>query len=160
MTLKTAYLLHWSSLMSYVLFIADTSKVDELLRITTFKLQEMVKEYIFSSPGSKWANLPDMFTVPAHTVAPTSFSSGIDSPVRLLSSTEHFPDTTSPSMGTISPAFTESKLPTFTSSTCTHSPLSKRTALRGAKSTIAANAARACTHSQHHSLKVLRPGFL
>lgn len=52
MTLKTAHLLHWSSLMSYVLFIANTSKVDELLRITTFKLQEIAKEYFFSSPGS------------------------------------------------------------------------------------------------------------
>ena len=59
--------------------------------------------------------LPDKFTVPATTSEPGFFSSGIDSPVNIDSSTAELPSTNTPSTGIFSPGLIRnvSPIPTF-----------------------------------------------
>ena len=60
---------------------------------------------------------PFLLIVEPMTVASTSFSIGMDSPVIIDSSTEVLPFTTIPSTGIFSPGFTTKRSPTITSST-------------------------------------------
>ena len=62
---------------------------------------------------------PDMLTVPPVTLAPWTFSWGIDSPVTNDSSTVETPLTTSPSTGSLSPGRTVTTSPSTSSSTLT-----------------------------------------
>ena len=67
--------------------------------------------------------LPVLFIVPPITLAPGSFSTGIDSPVTIDSSTALRPSSTTPSTGTFSPGRTRSRSPTATASSGTSSSL-------------------------------------
>jgi hypothetical protein len=79
--------------------------------------------------------LPVWFIVPAVTLEPTDFATGMGSPVTIDSSTLALPSVTSPSTGTFSPGRTRSKSPTRMVSTCTVSSVPSaftRTAVLGA----------------------------
>ena len=69
---------------------------------------------------------PLWFMVPPMTFAPTSFVTGIDSPVTIDSSTALRPSTTEPSTGTFSPGRTRRRSPTWTLSSCTSSSVPSR----------------------------------
>ncbi len=79
---------------------------------------------------------PVPFTVPPVTLAATSFSTGIGSPLTIDSSTELWPLSTTPSTGIFSPGRTRSRSPTWTCSSGTSAapPLSSsRFAVLGAR---------------------------
>src|ERR1700674_3471302 len=56
--------------------------------------------------------LPPLTTVPAMTLEPATFGSGLDSPVIMDSSTSAAPSTTVPSAGTRAPGLTRTMSPT------------------------------------------------
>mmetsp|Transcript_101837 Transcript_101837/g.318243 ORF Transcript_101837/g.318243 Transcript_101837/m.318243 type:complete len:356 (-) Transcript_101837:804-1871(-) len=84
-----------------------------------------------------------MLVVPAETLEPGSFLTGVDSPVRWLSSKLDEPSKTAPSTGTRSPARTTMWSPTATRSAGTRSPLDASTASSGRSSSTEASAERA-----------------
>ena len=75
--------------------------------------------------------------VPPVTLSSVFFSTGILSPVTMASSTAPLPLTTTPSTGTVSPAFTTTISPATTSETSTSlsTPSLKITALSGSRFT-------------------------
>ena len=79
--------------------------------------------------------LPVALTVPPMTRLPGAFSTGIDSPVSIDSSTALVPSTTVPSTGTFSPGRTRRRSPGRTASSGTSSsrPWASRRAVRGAR---------------------------
>mmetsp|Transcript_14461 Transcript_14461/g.45967 ORF Transcript_14461/g.45967 Transcript_14461/m.45967 type:complete len:238 (+) Transcript_14461:1540-2253(+) len=81
--------------------------------------------------------------VPAETEAPGPLATGRDSPVRMASSMEDAPLTTSPSIGMLCPGLTATTEPTGTMSTATSSPVSASTAVEGRRDRTAAMASRA-----------------
>ncbi|KAF7097478.1 hypothetical protein CFC21_099292 [Triticum aestivum] len=73
-----------------------------------------------------------MLRVPAQTSESVCLATGKDSPVRVCSSTSLRPSTTTPSIGTTSPALTAITVLTFTSWAATTCPVSASTAFCGA----------------------------
>ncbi len=65
--------------------------------------------------------LPARLTDPPTTSSPSALSTGIDSPVTRLSSTDELPDTTRPSTGTLSPGRSRMRSPTTISAVGTSS---------------------------------------
>ena len=93
--------------------------------------------------SARITKLPPPFAVPPTTFAPATFSTGIDSPVSIDSSTALAPSSTTPSTGTRSPARTLSLSPTSTASRDTSSSvpsLRRRFARAGARSSSARSA--------------------
>ena len=68
---------------------------------------------------ARTVSAPLVFIVAPATVAPGVFSTGIDSPVSIDSSTAEAPSMTTPSTGTFSPGRTRTRSPTCTCSTGT-----------------------------------------
>ena len=100
--------------------------------------KRIIWERVVSSPtrvASK-VKVPDWLMEAAATLAPGAFSTGMDSPVRALSSTEDQPSTTTPSTGTRPPGLTTMRSPTATSSTgtSTSAPFRRTVAVLGERS--------------------------
>ena len=71
------------------------------------------------TPSTRMVNAPVELIVPPMTDAPGIFSTGIDSPVIIDSSTAEMPSITTPSTGMLSPGLTRTRSPTFRNSTST-----------------------------------------
>ena len=82
---------------------------------------------ILADLGRRNLKLPVLLSVPPMTSSPTCFSTGIDSPVIIDSSTALAPSVTSPSTGIFSPGRTTTVSPTRTSSTGRSISLPSRT---------------------------------
>ncbi len=106
----------------------------------------MMRARVVSEPTlvARTSSRPPELTVPANTRWPVSFSTGIDSPVMLLSSTAARPATTSPSTGIFAPGRTTTISPGRTSSgaTVTSRPSRRTVADSGASSKRWARARR------------------
>ncbi len=100
----------------------------------------MVSRPTFSARMTK---PPLRLIVPPMTFAPTSLSTGIDSPVTIDSSSVEWPSITSPSTGTLSPGRTRSRSPTATASSATTSSPCSVTLMRGLRREIEQRADRA-----------------
>ena len=87
---------------------------------------------------------PPLETVPAKTLSPELFSTGIDSPVMEASSSPPAPAMTSPSTGTLAPFLTSTVSPMTTpaAGTSTCSPSRMTTATSGELATSSASADR------------------
>ena len=79
--------------------------------------------------SARKVKLPQALTVPAKTLPPTSFSTGMLSPVSIDSSTLDAPSTISPSTGMRSPGRTTMRSPGRTSLTGTSRPPSSPASL-------------------------------
>ena len=80
--------------------------------------RRMMRARLVSAPTrvARKVNEPVRLTVAALTVSPGAFSTGMDSPVRALSSMEEAPSSTTPSTGTVSPGRTRMTWPGWMSS--------------------------------------------
>ena len=89
----------------------------------------------FPTAVASISRTPSPSIVPPITRSPSFFSTGMDSPVSMDSSTEERPDRTTPSTGTASPGLTRSRSPgtTSASGTSRSAPFSIRRAVRGAR---------------------------
>ena len=105
-----------------------------------------MRDSMVSAPtcSARITRAPVPLMVPPISRWPAAFSTGTGSPVTMLSSTELWPSTTSPSTGTLSPGRTRRRSPTATWSRATSSssaPSRMRRAVFGARSSSARNAA-------------------
>ena len=88
------------------------------------------------------SSAPIWLSVPANTLSPACFSTGTDSPVRLLWSTSDVPRSTLLLMVNASPGLTITVSPTRTSSAATSSSRpSRRTSARAGRSSMSARSA-------------------
>mmetsp|Transcript_77796 Transcript_77796/g.251794 ORF Transcript_77796/g.251794 Transcript_77796/m.251794 type:complete len:215 (-) Transcript_77796:333-977(-) len=89
------------------------------------------------------SSVPCWFTVAPMTLSPGSLATGRDSPVRADSSTEDWPETTTPSAGTLAPGTTFTRSPWTSSRAST----SRSRAAPSAPSSSRSSAVRACSES-------------
>ena len=99
--------------------VSDLLSCDLLTKVTIFEMTESL-----ASEVTLISRYPSSLTVPENTLSPTSFKTGTLSPVMEAWLIEDEPEITSPSKGTLSPGFTITMFPTFTSSTFLISSLS------------------------------------
>ena len=115
-----------------------------------------MRDSMVSAPtfSARITSEPVPFTVPPMTLAPGSFSTGMDSPVTMDSSTAPRPSSTSPSTGTPSPGRTRRRSPTRTSARVISSsePSGRmRRAVFGARSSSARMAPPVCSRARSSS---------
>jgi hypothetical protein len=104
--------------------------------------------------SARITSAPVPFTVPPMTRSPAPFSTGMDSPVTMDSSTALRPSSTAPSTGTPSPGRTRNRSPTCTSASVisSSSPFSlRRRAVLGARFSSARMAPPVCSRARNSS---------
>ena len=92
--------------------VSDLLSCDLLTSVTIFEITES-----FAFLVTTTSKYPSSLTVPENTSSPISFSTGTLSPVIEAWLTDDEPEITLPSKGTLSPGFTITISPIFTSST-------------------------------------------
>ena len=92
--------------------VSDLLSCDLLTSVTIFEITES-----FAFLVTTTSRYPSSFTVPENTSSPICFNTGTLSPVIDAWFTDDEPETTCPSRGTLSPGFTITISPIFTSST-------------------------------------------
>ena len=83
-----------------------------------FATRATMRASVVSAPtrSARMTRLPDLLSVPPVSGSPGAFSTGMGSPVIMLSSTVALPSVTTPSTGTLSPGRTRSRSPGRTAS--------------------------------------------
>ncbi len=104
--------------------------------------------------SARMTKLPDLLSVPPMTWAPSSFVTGMDSPVTMDSSSAERPSSSTPSTGTLSPGRTRNLSPTATASSEISSSLPSsctRRAVLGARSSSALMAPEVASRARSSS---------